>query len=69
MSHTYDVINPWFKKGIQKLGKIAPAKTIDSFEFLIPEAVYRLKYQGSYFFLFLWMLSEGQEIVHMIKTE
>ena len=70
------VINFWsksgprnYKKGIQKLGKIAPAKAIDYFEFSIPEIVYRLKYQGPYFFLFLWMLLEGQEIVHMIKTK
>ena len=68
MSHTYDVINLWFKKGMQKLRKMSHAKAIDSFELSIPGIVYRLKYQGPYFFLLLWMLPEGQEIDHMIKN-
>ena len=30
--------------------------------------LYLLQYREGYFFLFSWILQEGQEIVHMIKT-
>ena len=67
MTHTYDVINLWYKKGMQKLRKMSPAETISSFEILILAIVYLLKYREPYFFLFSRMFKEEQEIVHMIK--
>ena len=52
MTHIYDVINLWYKKGIQKFRKMSPAETLSPFEILTLTIVYLLKYREPYFFLF-----------------
>ena len=68
MSHAYDVIGKRFKEDVEKSQKMLIFKTDDFFLILKVGQLFQWNLWLRYFLFFNKTLSEGQEIVHMIKS-
>ena len=68
MTHSYDVIYDSFKKRVENRKKMVISRNSHLFPILNAGKPFSFKNRFRYFLFFVKKLSEGQEIVHMIKS-
>ena len=68
MTHAYDVINIRFKERPQKQFSVEILRHHQDNHFLKVGLAFACNYWGAHFFCYSRKLSDGQEIVHMVKS-